>query len=60
MRSIRLQVSRMQYSIIFYKGFYRFDKTMLKGIEGEFKNLNFKLEINLYLNWIKAQIQSIV
>lgn len=46
----------MQYSIIFYKGFYRFYKTMLKGIEGEFKSLNFKIEINLNLNWIKVQI----
>jgi hypothetical protein len=29
---------------------------MLKGIEGEFKSLNFKIEINLNLNWIKVQI----
>lgn len=54
------KVSRMQYSIIFYKGCYRFYKTMLKGIEGESKSLNFKLEINLYLNWIKAKIESII
>jgi hypothetical protein len=33
---------------------------MLKGIEGESKSLNFKLEINLYLNWIKAKIESII